>query len=75
MPSHRVSIALPQKLVLSKDVTFEISSAGRKLGELLVSKGNVEWVPANASVKKRRLTWEKFARMMEEGGKLARIKK
>jgi len=75
MANHRVSIELPQKVVLSKDVRFTIRSNDRKLGELLVSRGNLEWLPANASVRKRRLSWEKFARMMEEGGKVARIKR
>jgi len=40
----------------------------------LISKGNIEWVPANNSVKKRRLSWEKFAQLMESEGKVARIK-
>lgn len=75
MATHDVSVEIPQKLILAKDVKFDIKSNGSKLGTLLISKGNLEWVPAKASAKKRRLTWEKFARMMEEGGKEARIKR
>jgi len=75
MATHDVSFEIPQKFVLSKDVTFEIKSDGAKLGELLISKGNIEWVPANNSVKKRRLTWERFASLMEKEGTEARIKK
>jgi hypothetical protein len=73
MANHQVSIKIPQKMILSKDVKFEIRSDDRKLGELLVSKGNLEWVPANATFKKRRLSWEKFALMMEKRGKVARM--
>jgi hypothetical protein len=61
MASHTISFKLPEKLVLAKDVEFEVKSNGTKLGKLLVSQGNIEWVPANNSVKKKRLTWEKFA--------------
>ena len=54
--------------------TLDIKSDGSKLGSLLISKGNIEWVPANNSVKKRRLSWEKFAQLMETEGKVARMK-
>jgi hypothetical protein len=75
MASHRVSFEIPQKVVLAKDIEFEVKSDGKMLGKLLISQGNVEWVPANNSVKKRRLSWEKFADLMESQGKVARIKK
>ena len=74
MATHEVSFELPQKLVLAKDVVFTIKSDGSKLGTLLISKGNIEWVPASHSVKKRRLTWEKFAELMESEGKVKRMK-
>lgn len=74
MAKHDISFEIPQKFVLSKDVVFEIKSDGSKLGSLLISKGNIEWVPANNSVRKRRLTWEKFADLMETEGKVARMK-
>jgi len=75
MATHDVSFEIPQKFVLAKDVEFQIRSDGAKLGKLLISKGNLEWVPANHSVKKRRLTWEKFAALMESEGKATRIRK
>ena len=74
LATHDVSFEIPQKFVLAKDVVFEVKSDGAKLGSLLISKGNIEWVPANNSVKKRRLSWEKFAQLMESEGKVARIK-
>lgn len=75
MATHDVSFEIPQKFVLAKDVEFDIKSNGSKIGTLLISKGNVEWIPASNSVKKRRLSWEKFAALMETQGKVARIKK
>jgi hypothetical protein len=75
MATHDVSFEIPQKLVLSKDVRFEIKTDGAKLGELLISKGNIEWVPANNSVNKHRLSWEKFASLIENEGKTKKISK
>lgn len=72
MASHDVSFSIPQKTVLAKDVEFEVKSNNRKLGTLLVSKGNIEWIPTLKSVKKYRLGWEDFARKMEDWGKLKR---
>ena len=74
MATHSISFEIPAKFLLAKDVVFDVKSDGAKLGSLLISKGNIEWVPANHSVKKRRLTWEKFAELMETKGKVAIIK-
>ena len=75
MATHEVSFEIPQKMVLAKDVKFDVKSDGAKIGTLLISQGNIEWIPASNSVKKRRLTWEKFADVMEDKGQVARIKK
>lgn len=75
MATHEVSFEIPQKMVLAKDVKFDVKSDGSKLGTLLISQGNIEWIPASNSVKKRRLTWEKFAEVMSSAGQVARIKK
>jgi len=39
-----------------------------RFGTLLVSKGAVEWRPAN-KVYKRRLRWEQFDQLMQESGR------
>jgi hypothetical protein len=64
MARHHVEIVQPPKRVLNSDFTFVVYSDGVKLGELLVSKGSVDWWPANrrTGIKK---TWEAFARLME----------
>lgn len=74
MPAHEIQFQIPAKQVLKKDVEFDIKSDGKKLGTLLVSQGNIEWVPANNSVKKKRLSWERFAEIMEERGKTRRMR-
>lgn len=74
MARHQISFQLPAKQILSKDVEFDVKSDGKKLGTLLVSQGNIEWVPSNHSVRKKRLTWEKFAELMETAGRTKRMK-
>jgi len=74
LASHDVSLLIPKNLVLAKDVRFRVKSNGSKLGDLLVSKGNIEWVPARKSAKKLRLPWEKFDQLMRDEGKTVRMK-
>ena len=64
---------LSTKVVLHKDVTVDVKKDGSKLGTLLISKGNIEWVPSGNYAYKKRLSWTKFAEMMEAKGKDVRI--
>ena len=70
--AHEVSINLHTKLVQNKDVEIEIKKDGSKLGDLLISRGNIEWVPSGNSVNKHRMSWAKFAEFMEKHGKNVR---
>jgi hypothetical protein len=66
MPRHDVEMSIPTtKMVLHADVVFEVRSDDEKLGELRVSKGGVDWIPANARIPAR-LSWEQFDRAMDE---------
>ncbi len=73
--AHEVTLDIATKFVLHKDVKIEVKTSEGKLGELLVSKGNIEWVPAGNSVNKRRLSWTRFAQLMELEGKPVRAPK
>lgn len=73
MAKHEVSLDIATKFVLHKDVTVEIKKDNAKLGTLLISKGNVEWVPVGNHVNKHRLTWTQFAKLMETEGKQVRM--
>jgi hypothetical protein len=72
--AHEVLMELNEKVVLHKDIKIEVRKDKVKLGTVLVSKGNIEWLPANNSVNKHRLTWAKFAELMEDHGKNAKAK-
>ncbi|HEY7703872.1 MAG TPA: hypothetical protein VID03_03490 [Acidimicrobiia bacterium] len=63
MPRHDVEIELPAKVVLHKDVLFTVKSDGVMLGELRVSKGSIDWRPANKQTPIQ-LDWERFDAVM-----------
>jgi hypothetical protein len=72
---HEVTLNIDTKFVLHKDVTCEIKSGGTKLGTLLISKGNIEWLPRGAYVNKKRLTWTAFAQLMQGEGSPTKVRK
>ncbi|MCC7243983.1 MAG: hypothetical protein IT180_18825 [Acidobacteria bacterium] len=63
------------KVVAHKDLEITIKSNGEKVGSLLISKGNIEWLPKGHSVNKRRMSWWKFAKVMEEHGRAVKAKR
>ena len=67
MATHAIEVELPPKVVLHKDVRFTIKADGAKLGELRISKGSVDWLPANKQIPIS-LTWEQFARLVQSTG-------
>jgi hypothetical protein len=74
--AHEVSARLYTKVVAHKDLEVVVkTSATGKLGTLLISKGNIEWLPRGKSVKKKRLSWAEFATLIEGEGKTVRVKK
>lgn len=73
MPIHNIRLKLNTSMVKSKDIELEVKSDGAKLGTILVSRGNIEWLPANNSVNKYRLSWEKFAEVMVENGRQKKL--
>ena len=64
MAKHSVTMRQPNEKVINTDVEFIIREGDKKLGELHVSKGSIEWLPNNGRYK-RRMRWSKFASLME----------
>ena len=58
-----------------KDFEVVVKNDDGKLGTLLISKGNIEWVPKGNSINKKRLSWAKFAQFMEDYGRSVKVKK
>lgn len=63
MAKHRVIMRQPKEIVMNSDIEFVVRENGKKLGELHVSKGSIEWLPNNGRYK-RRMRWSKFAELM-----------
>jgi len=76
--AHEVNAKLHTKIVAHKDLEIEVKTidGGKpsKLGTLLISKGNIEWLPKGNSVNKKRMSWVKFAALVEEHGKAVKVK-
>jgi len=70
--SHEVRVKIDTSVVAHKDLEVKVRSSDGKIGTLLISKGNIEWLPKGNSVNKRRLSWAKFAGFMETPGKPAK---
>jgi hypothetical protein len=69
MAKHKVIMRQPKEIVMNSDIEFVVRENGKKLGELHVSKGSIEWLPNNGRYK-RRMRWSKFAELMSEERKV-----
>jgi hypothetical protein len=72
--AHEVRVKIDTGVVANKDLEIIVKTDSGKLGTLLISRGNVEWLPKGNSVNKTRLTWARFAEVMKENGKPAKAK-
>ena len=72
--SHEVRVKIDTAVVSNKDLEVAVKSGTGKIGTLLISKGNIEWLPKGNSVNKNRLSWADFAKFMKEHGKAAKAK-
>jgi hypothetical protein len=62
---HEIEITLPRKALMNVDAKILIKSDGRKLGELHVSKGTVDW-KAKGKKQAKYFSWERFAEVLDE---------
>ena len=67
--AHEVLLELPKVNIGSQDTRIVIKKNGLKIGELLISKGNIEWWPKGNSKLKKRLKWSEFEVVFNEYGK------
>jgi hypothetical protein len=65
MPRHDIEMEIPPKMVLNSDVRFIVHSDDKKLGELLVSKGSIAWIPGH-SPQSIHVEWERFDEVMRD---------
>lgn len=76
--AHEIHLATNIDQVVNKDVTLVIKTGPKdnlkKLGSLLISKGNVEWLPAGNHVNKFQIGWAELAALLEKEGKAVKAK-
>ena len=65
MPVHNVYLSLPSREIGLSDVIVEIFEDQEKFGTITISKGAIEWYPANAK-KPYKMEWEQFDRMIKK---------
>jgi hypothetical protein len=65
MATHDIEVNLPARRIVNTDVTVVVKSDGAKLGELLISKGTVDWRPAKRQTLVS-MRWETFAKVLED---------
>jgi hypothetical protein len=64
MPTHTVHLRLPKSTIVNSDAEVFVYSDGALLGTVAMSKGGIDWWPANTQKRHYKLTWEKFAGLM-----------
>ena len=72
--AHDVRVKLNTAVVRNKDFEVIVKTDSGKLGTLLISKGNLEWLPKGNYVNKRQLSWKQFAELMAKRGKKKKVR-
>ena len=67
--AHKVYMSEPRHEVTKSDVTFVVKRNNRKLGELRVSKGNLQWYTGNGR-RPYQISCELFDEIMKKGGEV-----
>jgi hypothetical protein len=65
MAIHKVKVQLPLHEIGKADALFIVRSNGKKVGEMTISKGGVQWYSHKAR-KPLNLTWKQFDQAMED---------
>jgi hypothetical protein len=65
---HRVELALPATDIQNADVTVSVWSDDELLGDLLVSRGTIDWRPGHHQTIFS-MEWERFDELMRAHGR------
>ena len=68
MATHEISLKVPHGImVVNKDIEILVREDGDVLGRIRISRGSLDWVPANKK-RAKYLRWAKVDRLMQEYG-------
>jgi hypothetical protein len=69
MPTHEVSLNISQAIPVGNvDIEIAVRRDGRACGKVKISKGAIDWMPANKSRTTYYLDWSEFAKIMADEG-------
>lgn len=69
MATHEISLKILHGImIVNTDIEVAVRADGALLGRIRISRGSIDWIPAQKR-SARRLRWAKFADLMEENGK------
>ncbi len=69
MATHEVSLNMSSPIKVGNvDLEIAVRRNGRAFGKVKISKGAIDWMPANKSKTAYYLDWGEFARFMAEHG-------
>jgi hypothetical protein len=63
---HLIKFRLPEIELNSRNLVFEVSLDAKKMGELHISEGGLDWWPRGARTRKCTKTWKQLRDFMEE---------
>jgi hypothetical protein len=66
MPEHDVRMSFPDKPLKNVDATIAVWSDGKKLGEMRISRGSLDWRSAYKKTAKS-IAWERVAELLNAG--------
>ena len=67
--AHKITMKAPKDSLVNRDVIFIVQKNGKKLGELRVSKGSIDWKPFNSQYT-HYMSWRDFSQLMSNGGEV-----
>lgn len=67
MAQHDVRFTVPQRPVGNADIEFVVYRNGKKYGDLRVSKGAMEWIPADKTWGTK-FSWKQFNEAAKKHG-------
>jgi hypothetical protein len=67
LAKHTIDFDIPTQVLRNVDMVCKPQSDGLLLGTLRLSKGTVDWIPSGHTVNTKTWTWERFARLLEDG--------
>jgi len=71
LAQHKILTRVPSHEIVNSDLVVEVRADDERLGELLVSRGTIDWRPARSQYVYK-LAWDQFDRLMREGGRRQR---